>query len=125
MHNLPDEAGPHASSYTGPERRRYPRVSPADEVTVTVSMVTDTELLDISASGALLSTTARLLVGERAHLRVLLAREPFNAWVQVRRVQAGTMIGTESRHRLGVTFSGLDDTSRRTLQRFMGDDTRT
>jgi len=85
----------------------------------------EAQVLDISAAGALVSTAGQLQPGERAHLRVLLGREPFSAWVEVRRLQPGTVVGEESRQHVAVSFVALDDTSRRTLQRFVKEDTRT
>jgi hypothetical protein len=106
----------------GVERRRYPRVLPGDDVKIAVPVVVSAEVLDISPAGALLSTSAVIEPGERAHLRLLLDGEPFNTWVHVRRVHPGTLDGKETRHRVGVTFAALDDGSRRALQRFMKDD---
>ena len=99
------------------ERRRHRRIS-SEQVDVSVPHVTSVEVLDISAGGALLSTGASLEVGHRAQLRTLLAGEPFTAWVQVERVGEGTFSGDGLRHRLGVTFSSLDDNGRKLLQRF-------
>jgi c-di-GMP-binding flagellar brake protein YcgR len=84
-------------------------------------LLVSAEVLDISPGGALLSTSAVIEPGERAHLRLLLDGEPFNTWVEVLRIQPGTMDGKETRHRVGVSFNALDDSSRRTLQRFVKD----
>jgi hypothetical protein len=110
--------------YRGPERRRYPRVTPGDEMRLTIPVVVDAEVLDISSGGALISTENPIQIGERGHLRVLLDREPFNAWVLVRRVDAGTVRGAEVRFHAGVSFSAIDSTSRRSLQKFVRDDSR-
>jgi c-di-GMP-binding flagellar brake protein YcgR len=108
-------------SHVAEDRRRTPRVSPREPLTLTVPLVIEAEVLDISAGGALVSTGATLAVGDRAQLRVLLQREPFNAWTLVQRVDAGTLKGTQERRRLGVTFTSADDNSQRNLQRFLGD----
>jgi hypothetical protein len=105
----------------GIERRRYPRLAPADDVKVAVPVVVSAEVLDISPGGALLSTSAMIEPGERAQLRLLLDGEPFNTWVHVLRIHPGTLDGKETRHRVGVSFAALDDTSRRTLQKFVKD----
>ena len=102
------------------ERRRFPRI-PADEIDLSVPTVTSVELLDISTSGAMLSTEAILQVGQRAQIRTLLSREPFAAWVEVLRVDIGTASGSVMRHRLGVTFTAMDEKSRKLLQRFVKD----
>ena len=101
------------------ERRRHPRVSTDDQVHISLPVVVNAEVLDISSAGALISTPTPLETGQRAHLRVLLGREPFSAWVEVCRVIPGTIVGREERYHLGVTFTSVDDTSRRTLQRFV------
>ena len=101
------------------ERRRHPRVSTGDQVHISLPVVVNAEVLDISSAGALLSTATPLEPGQRAHLRVLLGREPFSAWVEVSRVIPGTIVGHEERHHLGVIFTSVDDASRRTLQRFV------
>jgi PilZ domain-containing protein len=105
------------------ERRRHPRIA-GTEIGVSVPSVTSVEVLDLGAGGALLSTESALQVGQRAHLRTLLAREPFAAWVEVLSVDVGTINGSVTRHRLGVTFTAMDDHSRQVLQRFVKDDSR-
>ena len=108
----------------GVERRRYPRVAAADDLHISIPVLLNAEVLDISPGGALLSTSAALEPGQRAHLRLLLGGEPFNAWVQVLRQHPGTITGKEVRHRVGVAFIALDDRSRLTLQRFVRDDSK-
>jgi hypothetical protein len=77
------------------------------------------EVLDISSGGALISTPAQVVRGQRAHLRTLLEREPFSATVEVLRVDLGTRNGLERRNHVGVGFVSLDDNSRKTLGRFV------
>jgi len=101
------------------ERRRHPRFVPGTDVRLSVPVVANAEVLDISSEGALISTSAPLHDGQRAHLRILLQREPFSAWIEVRRLESGTAVGTEQRHRVGATFTVIDDNSQRTLQRFI------
>jgi c-di-GMP-binding flagellar brake protein YcgR len=106
------------------ERRRSPRVTPPDDVKLCMPVVVNAEVLDISAGGALVSTSAALHVTQRAQLRLLLDKEPFSGWIEVLRLEAGTEVGAEHRHRLGVAFTSLDDKSRRALVRFVKDDAR-
>jgi hypothetical protein len=105
------------------ERRRFPRYRPED-VRVSMPVVINTEVLDISSGGALMSTSAALHVGQRARLRMLLDREPFAAWIEVKRVELGTQIGDEHRFRVGASFTALDATSQRTLQKFVREDSK-
>jgi c-di-GMP-binding flagellar brake protein YcgR len=122
MHNPADRISIIHPGYSGPERRRHVRAPVADDVRLLVHVSVEAQVLDISAGGALVTTASRLQPGERAHLRVLLDREPFSAWVEVRRLQPGTMIASEPRHHMGLSFVALDDASRRTLQRFVKED---
>ena len=104
------------------ERRRHPRSAPAVDFVVSIPTVVQIELLDISASGALFSTTAHVAPGHRCQLRTLLEREPFSALVEVLRVEPGTQSSLERRSHVGLRFGGIDENSRRTLQRFVKDD---
>jgi PilZ domain len=113
-----------SDSLPGPriERRRHPRTRPRDETWLSFPNVVATEVLDIGPGGALLSTAASLKVGQRARLRLLLGRDPFSGWVEARWVHSGTQTGNTHRFRIGTSFSGLDEPNRRTLQRFLRDD---
>jgi hypothetical protein len=103
------------------ERRKHQRRRAPDDLLLTISTVVDAEILDISSGGALVSTSAQETPGHRCQLRGLLDREPFSALVEVLRVAEGTRNGRETRYHLGLKFGGLDENSRRTLQRFVRD----
>ena len=103
------------------DRRRHPRHAPGHDLMLTLPNVIDAEILDISTSGALLSSSIPLKVGQRGGLRTLLGREPFSAWFEVRRAEEGTL---GARHRLGVTFTALPEQAQRTLQNFVKADER-
>jgi hypothetical protein len=103
------------------ERRKHQRRRAPDDLLLTISTVVNAEILDISAGGALVSTPAQETPGHRCQLRGLLDREPFSALVEVLRVSEGTRNGLEQRYHLGLKFGGLDENSRRTLQRFVRD----
>ena len=103
------------------ERRQHQRRRAPDDLLLTISTVVNAEILDISAGGALVSTPAQETKGHRCQLRGLLDREPFSALVEVLRVEEGTRNGLEQRYHLGLKFGGLDENSRRTLQRFVRD----
>jgi hypothetical protein len=87
-------------------------------VDVSVPSVSPVEVLEISASGALLSTETPLQVGQRTQLSTLLSREPFAAWIEVLRIGEGTSAGSVKRHHFGVIFTSMDEHSRQLLQRF-------
>jgi len=105
------------------ERRRFPRYA-ADDVRMSIPVVVNTEVLDISSGGALMSTSAALEVGQRGRLRLLLDRQPFSAWVEVKRSEIGTQIGADHRFRVGASFTAVDGTSRRNLQKFVKEDAK-
>lgn len=107
------------------ERRRYPRRRAAPNLVLTIPTVVNAEVLDISAGGAVISTSADAVPGQRGQLRTLLDREPFSASVEVLRVEEGTRDGHVRRNRVGLTFWNLDENSRRTLQRFVKNDPKT
>lgn len=106
------------------ERRRYPRRRAALGLVLTMPRIIDAEVLDISAGGAMISTSVDAVPGQRGQLRALLDREPFTASVEVLRVDEGTRDDLGRRNRLGLSFGNLDENSRRTLQRFVRDDTK-
>lgn len=95
------------------------RVQPAEELRLDVPMVMHAEVLDLSQSGALISTNAGLRVGQRAELQVLLERQPFTARFEVRRVDVGTEGPGGRRYRVAAVFQSLDDKSRQALKRFL------
>jgi hypothetical protein len=101
------------------DRRRQPRVPVSSDLRATIPVVTNGEVIEISATGALMSTPVRLGVGDRARLSLLLGREPFGAWVRVVRSEEGTRMGRIVRYHLGLTFTSLDDQSRQVLDRFV------
>jgi PilZ domain len=100
------------------ERRRHPRVVPPGDVRMWLPVVANADVLDLSVGGALISTSAALHPGQRAQLRVILDRQPFSAWVEVRRVETGTL-GAEVRIRAGASFTSLDKRSEVTLRQFL------
>lgn len=106
------------------DRRRYPRVAPPADLELSVPFVDDAEVIDISSRGILLSMAPELRVGQRAHVRVLLHREPFSAMVEVLRVDPGTQGVGPRKYRVGALIVSMDDSARRTLRRFLGDEKR-
>jgi len=105
------------------ERRRSPRVPMHQGIQVGVPMALTVRLVDISASGVLLSSPQKMLIGQRARLQLTLSGEPLNVEVEVRRVSDG---GNEAlgrnRYRLGAVFVTPDDSARRSVQHFLRDD---
>lgn len=81
----------------------------------------DVEVVDLSESGALLASSRRLGIGHRLQVRTVLGREPFAAWLEVRRVEEVRRLSTvaSKRYLIGGRFTSVDETSARTLKRFL------
>ena len=82
-------------------------------------ILTQGEVLDLSETGALLSTAMELAVGERTRLSLLVGREPFSAWAKVIRAEPGTRVDRTTRYHIGVVFTSIDATNRQVLSRFV------
>jgi hypothetical protein len=100
------------------ERRRYARRAPAQDARLSLPVVHDIQVADISESGMLFWCGSALRVGQRVRFRVLLDREPFTASAEVVRTDA-ERDPTRSRHCIGARFVALDENSARTLKRFL------
>ena len=105
------------------ERRRTPRIPMGNGHEIGMPMALTVRLVDISASGVLLSSPQRMAIGQRAHLRTTLGGEALNAEVEVRRVaDAGFENSGRGRYRLGAVFVSLDEVGRRSVQHFLRDE---
>jgi hypothetical protein len=91
---------------------------------MTMPIVTQGEVLDVSESGALLSTPMELAVGDRTRLSLLVGREPFSALARVVRAEPGTRAGRTLRYHVGLTFTSIDEHNRQVIQRFVRRDPR-
>jgi c-di-GMP-binding flagellar brake protein YcgR len=102
------------------ERRRSPRVPlPAgDRPNLSLAVSTTVQLMDISQSGVLLSSSQKLDVGQRAQLRTRVGAEPLTVQVEVRRMANGGRMGHGS-FRLGAEFVALDEENQRKIERFL------
>lgn len=101
------------------ERRRFPRVpivreAPAVELPVSATV----QLVDISQTGVLLSSSQSLGVGRRARLRTRVGSDPLAVQVEVRRVAPASRT-TPGSWRLGAEFVGMDEESQRKIDRFL------
>lgn len=101
------------------DRRRYPRHPPGEDIRLELPVTVNAEVLDISGGGAQISTTAPLLVGQRAQLRMLLDRQPFTAWFEVKRVEMGTQTSREHRYRVAAQFISIDERNSEVLRQFL------
>ena len=102
---------------TGAERRRVPRVAVDEGLECRLEVRTRIRLVDISLTGALLSSEAQLPVGTKAHMQAGVGSAPFAPDVQVQRIVDRS--SRESKPALGAVFVGMDEKSRRSLEAFL------
>ncbi len=105
------------------ERRRAPRVQIPGDRQVGVPVALTVRLMDISASGVLLSSSQKMVVGQRARLHTTLGSEPLNVEVEVRRVGEAEANGAgRGRYRIGAVFHGMDEAGGRSVRHFLQGD---
>jgi hypothetical protein len=104
------------------DRRRTPRVAVGQGTRVSVPTSLTVRVLDISASGVLLSSPQKMTIGQRARLQVTLGGEPLSVEVEVRRIGEGTQEGGRHRYSLGARFIAPDEYARRSVQHFLRTD---
>ena len=98
------------------ERRRSPRVPMDGRPEIRIGRRLRVRLLDLSGNGALLSIDERLPLGSRGRLQLLLAGNPFEATVEVRREEPAA----DGRSRLaGVTMASVPALQQETLDEFL------
>ena len=102
------------------ERRRYPRSGPDEAPDLLWPAVVDIEILDLSLTGVAFSASSELGLGRRVQVRTVLSGAPFAATAEVVRSEVGTQTRRTNRYLVACTFVSLDDTSRKTLGRFLG-----
>ena len=68
--------------------------------------------------GVLLYSSRRLTPGARGSLRLNLARVPFVAEVEIRRVAAVGVTSGHSGYRIGATFVGITPEHQHLIERF-------
>lgn len=101
------------------ERRRHPRQLPPPTLELAIPIISQGDVIDLSESGALISTLIPFSLGDRARLSLLVGREPFGAWGTVVRVEEGTRMGRTLRYHIGLKFTVIDEQNRLVLQRFV------
>ena len=98
------------------ERRKGPRVDVVDQVHCRFEMRMRVRLVDISASGALLTCDTVLPLEASGQLKAALASGRFSPRLEVRRTASlAPMDGAQ----LGTMFLGMDDESRNSLEAFL------
>jgi len=86
---------------------------------VAVPVPLTVRLIDISASGVLISSPQRMEVGQRARLQLTLGGEPLNVEVEVKRVAVGPEAIGRNRYRLGASFVTPNEYARRSVEQFL------
>jgi c-di-GMP-binding flagellar brake protein YcgR len=114
---MASEQVPVQAETSGAERRRVPRVAVDEGLECRLEVRTRVRLVDISLTGALLSSEAQLPVGTRAHMQAGVLSAPFAPDVQVQRIVDRS--SRESKPALGAVFVGMDEKSRRSLEAFL------
>jgi hypothetical protein len=98
------------------ERRRGPRVDVGEAIDCRFEMRMRVRLLDISASGTLLTADTLLPVDVSGQLKAVLGSGRFSPRLEVRRTASlAPMQGAQ----LGTVFLGMDDESRSSLEAFL------
>ncbi len=97
------------------ERRRSPRVVLRDPAECSIPLRTRVKLLEISLTGALVTTDLPLAPGASGQLRFALAGALCTASVTVRRCVRGSGGAVE----VGAMFTSMDDATRRHLEGFL------
>jgi hypothetical protein len=98
------------------ERRRAPRISVDENFDCRFEMRARVRLVDISATGALLTTEAVLPVESTGQLKAILEAARFSPSLLVKRT---TALPRNEGSQLGTAFVGMDDESRKSLEAFL------
>jgi hypothetical protein len=96
------------------EQRRTPRWPPREDVRCRVDVRARVRVVDISATGALLATDTPPRTDSAALLKTALGAATFASEVQIRRT--GSAAGGSG---IGVSFTTIDERSRRSLEQFL------
>jgi hypothetical protein len=102
------------------ERRGRPRLMPDEDLRLSLSVLLEVELIDLSTSGLMFSSEVELTIGHRLQVVTLLGGEPFSAWVDIRRAERESPLSPEARRcRYGAAFVAIEEKSQRNLRRFL------
>jgi hypothetical protein len=103
------------------ERRRTPRFATAPLTQVKLSVVSASQILEVSEAGMLLACDRRLSVEDTTQVHTTLGGKPFSAWIKVRRVHAigSTSSQAHRRYLVGGTFVSLNTASAGVLRGFL------
>jgi len=108
-------------AHIGVERRRSPRVTPAQEYRLSLEISIPVQVLDISLSGVLLASRSELTVGDRAELRATVGTKSVATIIEIRRVSVDTApTRGGARYRAGAVFAPMSADQRVVLEQLLG-----
>jgi hypothetical protein len=103
------------------ERRRTPRVEPAQESQLALDVSIPVQVIDISLSGVLLASKTELAVGERADLRAAVGARSVNVEIEIRRVFVDVNPPRGGvRFKAGAVFAPMSAEQRVMLEELLG-----
>jgi hypothetical protein len=103
----------------GPDRRRAQRVSVHSRSWLSVPTAWSVQLIDVGMGGLSFSSPNVIEAGRSVFVRANLGGEPFQGQVRVCWSKSRAMGAGRQRYEIGATFFPLEDSSRRTLERFL------
>ena len=102
-----------------PERRRGQRVAVGASSWLALPTSWSVELIDVGMAGLSFLSTHALQVGRTVYVTARLDGEAFNSPVQVCWCKLRKSAARPPRYEVGATLQQMDETSRRTLWRFL------
>jgi hypothetical protein len=102
------------------ERRRAPRVVPAPDSRLSISVPLPVRVMDISRSGVLLESKTELAVGDHAELRATIGSQSLSVVVEIRHVSTDAKARNGLRFRAGAVFVTLRAEERLMLEQMLG-----
>ena len=107
------------STSSVPERRRGPRIAVGTSSWLALPTSWSVELIDVGLAGLSFSSSHALDVGRTVYVTATLDGETLNCPVQVCWCKLRTSDARQQRYEIGATLQQMDETSRRTLWRFL------
>jgi len=102
------------------ERRRAPRIQPAPDSRLSLSVSLPVRVLDIGRSGVLLGSKTELSIGERAQLRATVGSRSLSVVIEIRHVSIDDKARNGLRFRAGAVFVMLRAEERLMLEQMLG-----
>jgi hypothetical protein len=107
-------------SNTTSERRRAPRIEPASEHRLSLTVSLPVKVLDVSRSGVLLGSKTELSIGERAELRASVGPRSLTVIIEIRHLSTDPKARGGLQYRAGAVFVMLTAEQRLLLEQLLG-----